>query len=45
MERVDSPKNKRDLTVEMIRIIAIFIVICLHTVSWYKSGNQIIVPN
>ena len=45
MEIVHIPQNKRDLTVEMIRIIAIFIVICLHTASWYKSGNQIIVPN
>lgn len=34
-------KSKRDVTFELIRIVACFIVICLHTSTWYISGGSI----
>lgn len=32
---------QRDGAIEIIRIIACFIVVCLHTSSWYISGENV----
>ena len=40
--KIDKRYANRDASIEFIRIIACFIVICLHTSSWYISGGTIL---
>lgn len=35
-------KNERILGIEVIRIVACFIVICLHTITWFRTPSHII---
>lgn len=35
--------KKRQANIELARVIACFFVICLHTVTWYKKGDLLLV--
>lgn len=35
-------KNDRILGIEVIRIVACFIVVCLHTITWFRTPSRII---
>ena len=39
---INNLPNKRQFNIESLRIVGCFIVICLHTSSWYISGDSIL---